>query len=67
MLTNNHVVAGADSAGAVIAAVFHDGTRVPARIVGRDPKTDLAVLKVNVANPVVASIGARGRSRWATA
>ena len=59
VLTNNHVVApAADSAGAVIAAVFHDGTRVPARIVGRDPKTDLAVLKVNVANPVVASIGA---------
>jgi serine protease Do len=59
VLTNNHVVApAADSAGGVIAAVFHDGTRVPARIVGRDPKTDLAVLKVNVANPVVASIGA---------
>ena len=58
VLTNNHVVApAADSAGAVIAAVFHDGTRVPARIVGRDPKTDLAVLKVDVANPVVASIG----------
>ena len=64
MLTNNHVVApAADSAGAVIAAVFHDGTRVPARIVGRDPKTDLAVLKVNVANPVVASIGASSDAR----
>ncbi len=58
VLTNNHVVApAADNAGAVIAAVFHDGSRVPAHIVGRDPKTDLAVLKVNVANPVVASIG----------
>ena len=58
VLTNNHVVApAADTAGAVIAAVFHDGTRVPARIVGRDPKTDLAVLKVDVANPVVAGIG----------
>ncbi len=58
VLTNNHVVsaaAGADTA--VIEAVFHDGTRTPARIVGRDPKTDLAVLKVAVANPVVATIG----------
>ncbi len=61
VLTNNHVVApAAENAGAVIAAVFHDGTRVPARIVGRDPKTDLAVLKVDVANPVVASIGSSG-------
>ncbi len=58
VITNNHVVApAADTPGAVIDAVFHDGTRVAARIVGRDPKTDLAVLKVDVANPVVASIG----------
>ena len=37
--------------------MFRDGTRAPARIVGRDPKTDLAVLKVDVANPMVAQIG----------
>ncbi len=58
VITNNHVVApAADTSGAIIDAVFHDGTRVAARIVGRDPKTDLAVLKVDVANPVVATIG----------
>jgi S1-C subfamily serine protease len=58
VLTNNHVVAPAANAnGATIEAVFHDGTRTPARIVGRDPKTDLAVVKVAVANPVVATIG----------
>jgi S1-C subfamily serine protease len=58
VLTNNHVVSpAADAAGATIEAIFHDGTRTPARIVGRDPKTDLAVVKVDVANPVVASIG----------
>jgi S1-C subfamily serine protease len=58
VLTNNHVVApAAEAANATLEAIFHDGTRGPARIVGRDPKTDLAVLKVDVANPVVATIG----------
>ncbi len=58
VLTNNHVVApAAEAAGAGIEAIFHDGTRGAARIVGRDPKTDLAVIKVDVANPVVATIG----------
>ncbi|MBO0874795.1 MAG: trypsin-like peptidase domain-containing protein, partial [Pseudonocardia sp.] len=43
VLTNNHVIASAAGAtGAKIETVFHDGTRVPAQIVGRDPKTDLA-------------------------
>ena len=58
VLTNNHVVAPVASVqGAEIEAIFHDATRARARIVGRDPKTDLAVLKVDVANPVVAQIG----------
>jgi S1-C subfamily serine protease len=58
VLTNNHVVAPAAGAGgATVEAIFHDGTRTAAQIVGRDPKTDLAVLKVAVANPVVATIG----------
>ena len=58
VLTNNHVIApAAGTSGASIEAVFHDGTRASARVVGRDPKTDLAVLKVDVANPVVATIG----------
>ena len=58
VLTNNHVVSAAAGAQqATIEAIFHDGTRVPATIVGRDPKTDLAVVKVDVANPVIATIG----------
>jgi S1-C subfamily serine protease len=58
VLTNNHVVApAAVGAGSKLDAIFSDGTRAPARIVGRDPKTDLAVLKVDVRNPVVATIG----------
>ena len=38
--------------------MFYDRTRVPAKIVGRDPKSDLAVVKVdNVANITVATLG----------
>jgi S1-C subfamily serine protease len=59
ILTNDHVVApAAEVDGATIEAIFHDGGRGAARIVGRDPKTDLAVVKVEVSNPVVAQIGA---------
>ena len=58
LLTNNHVVApAADVPHSTLEAVFSDGTRLPARIVGRDPKTDLAVVKVDVANPTVARLG----------
>ena len=46
-----------DTPQAKVSTVFHDGTRAPARIVGRDTKTDLAVLKVEVANPTVAQLG----------
>ncbi|MDA3626242.1 trypsin-like peptidase domain-containing protein [Saccharopolyspora sp. WRP15-2] len=58
VLTNNHVVSmAADTPNAQVSAVFHDGTRAPARIVGRDVKTDLAVVKVEVSNPTVAQLG----------
>lgn len=58
VVTNNHVVSmAADTPDAQVSTVFHDGTRAPARIVGRDTKTDLAVLKVEVANPTVADLG----------
>jgi putative serine protease PepD len=46
ILTNDHVISPAGSAGQV-AVVFDDGSTAPARIVGRDPRTDLAVLKVD--------------------
>jgi S1-C subfamily serine protease len=58
VLTNSHVVAPAASIPqATLEAVFSDGTRRTARIVGRDPKTDLAVVKVEVANLTVAQLG----------
>ncbi|RBM23231.1 serine protease [Prauserella sp. PE36] len=58
VVTNNHVVSQATrDEEAEITAVFIDGTRAKAEIVGTDPKTDLAVIKVNVSNPVVIEIG----------
>jgi serine protease Do len=42
VLTNNHVVAGAT----LIEVVMADGNRHRATLVGRDPKTDLAVVKI---------------------
>jgi S1-C subfamily serine protease len=44
IVTNNHVVNGATS----IQVEFSDGMIVPATIVGQDPDSDLAVIKVNL-------------------
>jgi putative serine protease PepD len=44
ILTNNHVVEGAADGGR-IEAVFQDGTSAAATIVGRDPTSDVAVVK----------------------
>ncbi len=46
ILTNNHVISQAANGGAV-QVLFSDGTSVDAEITGRDPQTDLAVLKVS--------------------
>jgi putative serine protease PepD len=45
VLTNNHVILPAASGGSV-GVLFADGQTAPATITGRDPQTDLAVLKV---------------------
>jgi len=43
ILTNNHVVEGADE----VKVTMQDGRDFTAKIVGRDPKTDVAVLKID--------------------
>ncbi|GAC81472.1 serine protease, S1-C subfamily, contains C-terminal PDZ domain [Gordonia malaquae] len=57
--TNNHVItSAATDRSAKLEVVFSDRTRIPARLVGRDPKTDLAVIKVdNVQNLTVSTLG----------
>jgi putative serine protease PepD len=60
VLTNNHVV---DSPGATVTVSFNgaEGVEVPANIVGRDPDTDLAVIKVITNKKLVPA--ALGQSR----
>jgi len=48
IVTNNHVIAGA----AQVVVTFADDVTLKATIVGRDPKTDLAVLKVEPEQPL---------------
>jgi serine protease Do len=50
VVTNNHVIAEADE----VTVVFNDGSRLKADIVGRDQKTDLALLKVKPEKPLKA-------------
>jgi serine protease Do len=48
VVTNNHVIDGATE----IIVTLNDGTRYPAELVGRDPKTDLALLEIDADEPL---------------
>ena len=48
VVTNNHVIEHGDE----IEVITHDGTRYPATVKGRDPKTDLALLEVEADAPL---------------
>ncbi|HVI28472.1 Do family serine endopeptidase [Hansschlegelia sp.] len=50
VVTNNHVIEGADE----ITVNFNDGSKLTAELVGRDIKTDLAVLRVKPPKPLKA-------------
>lgn len=48
IVTNNHVIEGADE----IQVEFYGGGELPARVIGTDPKTDIALLKVDSDRPL---------------
>jgi len=50
VVTNNHVIADADE----ISVILNDGTKLKADLVGKDSKSDLALLRVHAANPLKA-------------
>ncbi|MEL6752176.1 MAG: trypsin-like peptidase domain-containing protein, partial [Pseudomonadota bacterium] len=51
IVTNNHVVAN----GSEFTVVMNDGAEMEAKLIGTDPKTDLAVLKVDADNQTYVS------------
>ncbi|MDI3309867.1 MAG: trypsin-like peptidase domain-containing protein [Thermoanaerobacterium sp.] len=53
IVTNNHVVDGASK----ITVNLSDGRKFPAQLIGKDSKTDLAVLKINATNLIPAKLG----------
>ncbi|MFV1950642.1 MAG: Do family serine endopeptidase [Nitrospinota bacterium] len=53
VLTNNHVIANADK----IKVTLADKSEFTARVVGVDPKTDVAVIKIDGSNLPVAKLG----------
>jgi len=53
ILTNNHVIEGADD----IEVFLSDQRHVHAKVIGADPETDVAVLKINLKNLPVIALG----------
>lgn len=53
VLTNNHVIETADE----IEVALADGRKAVAKVVGTDPETDLAVIKVNLPNLPAITLG----------
>jgi serine protease Do len=51
IVTNNHVIEDSDQ----ITVSLQDGTQMPAKVVGRDAKTDIALLKVTPRKPLPAT------------
>jgi serine protease DegQ len=59
ILTNHHVVQGADA----IEVVLHDGQSTDAKVIGTDPDTDLALLRVKLADLPAITLGDEKRTR----
>jgi serine protease Do len=48
IITNNHVVKDAQT----VSVTLDDGTQLPAKVIGRDSRTDIAVLKIDAKKPL---------------
>jgi serine protease Do len=48
VVTNNHVIDGADE----ISVILNDGTKLKAQLVGKDEKSDIALLRVHADKPL---------------
>ncbi|MEX2153537.1 MAG: Do family serine endopeptidase [Gemmatimonadaceae bacterium] len=59
ILTNNHVVANADR----VTVTMLDNRKFPAKVIGRDPTTDVALIKVDATNLPTVSMGDDRKSR----
>lgn len=59
LLTNNHVIAGSDE----ILVALRDGREALASLIGTDPETDLAVLKIDLPNLPAVTIDSRDQQR----
>jgi serine protease DegQ len=59
ILTNQHVVDGADQ----IEVALADGRTSTAKVIGVDPETDLAVLKINLTNLPTITLGRMDQTR----
>ncbi len=55
IVTNNHVVEDAEPKG--IEVVMHDKVRYQAKLIGTDPSTDLAVIRIDAKDLPVAALG----------
>ncbi len=59
IITNNHVVEGADE----LKVLLNDGREFLARVIGTDPKTDVAVIKIEAENLPAATLADSGKLR----
>jgi serine protease Do len=65
VVTNNHLIQGASGTGTVdsVTVTLTDRKEYPARIVGRDTASDLALLKIEGSQPAVRQLGRFTRAR----